>query len=203
MFSNDSKYITLPVFPLNYLVLPGEQKELHIFEARYKELIRDCLQNNACFGIVLPKKLKGGVSDYGVLVRIVRVNKTHPSGELDIVVEGINVFKTVKFVSVLSPKLYGAATAEMIYHQENFCSEETLNLFQQYTEATSETGALLSKETTIFQLAERVGLSSEERLKLASFLDDKQREELLRGKLRLLIKVCEIEKKLNGDFWLN
>jgi Lon protease-like protein len=43
--------LTLPMFPLNTVILPGETKVLHIFEDRYKELVVDCLKNAANFGI--------------------------------------------------------------------------------------------------------------------------------------------------------
>ncbi|MEO1628994.1 MAG: LON peptidase substrate-binding domain-containing protein, partial [Bacteroidota bacterium] len=40
-----------PLFPLKLVVYPGEQLNLHIFEPRYKQLIRECEQNKVTFGI--------------------------------------------------------------------------------------------------------------------------------------------------------
>ncbi|RZK88875.1 MAG: peptidase, partial [Hymenobacter sp.] len=31
----------LPLFPLNLVAFPGEKLNLHIFEPRYRELVRD------------------------------------------------------------------------------------------------------------------------------------------------------------------
>ena len=45
------KQLTIPMFPLGMLLLPGETKMLHIFEERYKQLVSDCLANQAHFGI--------------------------------------------------------------------------------------------------------------------------------------------------------
>ena len=32
----------IPIFPLGIVVYPGEKLHLHIFEERYKQLIREC-----------------------------------------------------------------------------------------------------------------------------------------------------------------
>ena len=41
------------LFPLNLVLLPGEQAPLHIFEPRYRELIGECLDQGGEFGLVL------------------------------------------------------------------------------------------------------------------------------------------------------
>jgi ATP-dependent Lon protease len=41
----------LPLFPLNLVVFPHEKLNLHIFEPRYRQLVRDCLEQNLTFGI--------------------------------------------------------------------------------------------------------------------------------------------------------
>jgi Lon protease-like protein len=38
-----TQQLTIPMFPLNMVLLPGETKTLHIFEERYKQLVSDCL----------------------------------------------------------------------------------------------------------------------------------------------------------------
>ena len=41
----------LPLFPLQIVVFPGEDLNLHIFEPRYKELIGECKDKGIHFGI--------------------------------------------------------------------------------------------------------------------------------------------------------
>ena len=41
------------LFPLPIVLLPGERLPLHIFEERYKELIAECLDEGAEFGLLL------------------------------------------------------------------------------------------------------------------------------------------------------
>ena len=69
----------LPMFPLQRLPLPGSALPLHVFEPRYVELTRVCLDGDRLFGVVLimrgsevgadPDQVR---SDVGVLVRIRR-----------------------------------------------------------------------------------------------------------------------------------
>jgi hypothetical protein len=203
MHHKDKQHITVPVFPLNYLVLIGEKKELHIFEARYRELVNDCLKNNACFGIVLPDKTSKGVSKRGVLVRIERIKKTYPSGEMDIVVEGVSIFNTTHYVHVLSPKLYGAATVEILFSEDSICSKDIIDSIKKYFALNEPAMSNIPNNLLISQLANKIPLNNDERLKYISIAGYKAKEDFLAGKIRLLIKLAEIEKKLNGDFWLN
>ena len=43
----------IPIFPLNLVVYPGEKLNLHIFEPRYKQLIRECHANGNPLGYLL------------------------------------------------------------------------------------------------------------------------------------------------------
>ena len=43
----------LPLFPLHTVLFPGVPLDLHIFESRYKQMVRSCLEGNQQFGVVL------------------------------------------------------------------------------------------------------------------------------------------------------
>lgn len=45
----------LPLFPLNTVLFPGGILPLKVFEARYIDMVRDCMKVNAPFGVVLIK----------------------------------------------------------------------------------------------------------------------------------------------------
>ncbi|MDP6513158.1 MAG: LON peptidase substrate-binding domain-containing protein, partial [SAR202 cluster bacterium] len=45
----------LPLFPLNSVLFPGASIPLQIFEDRYKQMLRDCLDADSRFGVVLIK----------------------------------------------------------------------------------------------------------------------------------------------------
>jgi uncharacterized protein len=46
---------TIPLFPLNVVLFPGMMLPLHIFEERYKVMIKECLETGQSFGVVLAK----------------------------------------------------------------------------------------------------------------------------------------------------
>jgi Lon protease-like protein len=43
----------LRLFPLNAVLFPGANLNLHVFEPRYKKLLADCMENGDGFGVVL------------------------------------------------------------------------------------------------------------------------------------------------------
>lgn len=43
----------LPLFPLNTVLFPGGILPLRVFEARYVDMVRDCMRRDAPFGVVL------------------------------------------------------------------------------------------------------------------------------------------------------
>jgi len=81
----------LPLFPLDIVVVPKERIPLHIFEPRYKRMIKDSIETGDPFGIVL--KENKGLKTIGCSVKIIRVLKEHPSGEYDIIVQGKRCFR--------------------------------------------------------------------------------------------------------------
>ena len=48
----------LPLFPLNTVLFPKAPLRLHIFEQRYKEMIRMCISEEHEFGVVLVRSMK-------------------------------------------------------------------------------------------------------------------------------------------------
>ncbi len=51
----------IPIFPLSTIVYPGEELNLHIFEPRYKELIKECVAAKKTFGI--PAVINNSISE--------------------------------------------------------------------------------------------------------------------------------------------
>lgn len=48
--------IELALFPLNIVLFPGTVRPLHIFEPRYRQMIKDCIKEQKPFGLVLAKE---------------------------------------------------------------------------------------------------------------------------------------------------
>ncbi|MCH8222137.1 MAG: LON peptidase substrate-binding domain-containing protein [Chloroflexi bacterium] len=69
---------TLPIFPLNTVLFPGAPLPLRIFEPRYREMLKRCLDGDRRFGVALIKSGPevGGPAephDVGTVARIERV----------------------------------------------------------------------------------------------------------------------------------
>lgn len=97
----------LPIFPLQLVVFPGEQVNLHIFEPRYKQLIRDCEEAGATF--VIPPFIRGKLMHLGTEVGLVDITKRYDNGEMDITVEGKGIVSLSNITNPLPAKLYSGA----------------------------------------------------------------------------------------------
>ncbi|MEX0613350.1 MAG: LON peptidase substrate-binding domain-containing protein, partial [Pirellulales bacterium] len=59
----------LRLFPLQSVLFPGMRMPLHIFEDRYKTMIRDCIEDDAPFGVLLIRvgaEVGGAAVPYGI-----------------------------------------------------------------------------------------------------------------------------------------
>ncbi len=97
----------IPIFPLNVVLYPGETLNLHIFEPRYKELVKECFGSNKPFGV--PAIINGHVSEFGTLVTIVEIVKEYENGEMDIITKGTDVFRILEIIKKIPDKLYSGA----------------------------------------------------------------------------------------------
>ena len=86
------------LFPLNLVLLPGEQAPLHIFEPRYRELIEECIETGADFGFVLTDG-EGAVHEIGTRASVAQVLERLDDGRLNIVVEGGDRFRLLELTS--------------------------------------------------------------------------------------------------------
>jgi Lon protease-like protein len=84
----------IPLFPLDVVLFPGTPLPLHIFEPRYKEMVRECLAQNRMFGVV--RQGEQGLAEVGCTAEIVTVVKEYEDGRLDLVTEGRRRFQVLQ-----------------------------------------------------------------------------------------------------------
>lgn len=92
--------LTIPLFPLNTVLFPGGVLPLKIFEARYMDLVSECLRTGKSFGICLissGKEVAGSAKCYqiGTMAKIIDWDKRE-DGLLEIVVEGEQRFRLLE-----------------------------------------------------------------------------------------------------------
>ena len=199
----EPKILTLPMFPLNTVILPGETKVLRIFEDRYKELVVDCLKNAANFGI--PYIKNNELSSYGVEVKIKRVIKTHDNGEIDIEVVGVQPFKIKQYIKVLTPKLYGAANIEGYEGDMTSTRYKMFRSLKKYIKTAKQKEIPVETFTnvSVYNVAILLNLTNEEKIQLLILPELKQKEDFLIAKLKLFMQTLKAEQLLGGRFWMN
>jgi Lon protease-like protein len=84
----------LPLFPLDLVLLPGVPLPLHIFEPRYKEMIRECIDQKSVFGMIRSKEEK--LATIGCTAEIINVLKKYPDGRMNILAEGKKRFEVLQ-----------------------------------------------------------------------------------------------------------
>ncbi|SDX55374.1 LON peptidase substrate-binding domain-containing protein [Hymenobacter psychrophilus] len=199
----------LALFPLNLVVFPGEKLNLHIFEPRYRQLVRDCLLEGITFGIT--PYLNGGVSRRGTEVRLIDVEKNYPSGELDIRTEAIGVFEMEEFQRELPGKLYAGATVRDLPDDlaaDPVLYERTRELIEQLYSILGLRRLFLDLPTgfRIYDVAHQLGMSSEQEYELLEADTETERQTLALHHLdRILPVLQETERlkervRLNGHF---
>ena len=98
-----SRIIRLPIFPLPGAILfPRSQLPLHIFEPRYREMVRDAMDGAGRIGMIQPHRLDDdnraplyGVGCVGEIVGIEELD----DGRFNIVLLGINRFRYVQDIT--------------------------------------------------------------------------------------------------------
>lgn len=86
--------VRLPLFPLNVVLLPGADLPLHIFETRYRQMVRECLDEQVPFGVLLA--LPNGIAGTGCTAEILEVAKRYPDGRSDILTVGRSPFRVIQ-----------------------------------------------------------------------------------------------------------
>jgi len=197
----------IPIFPLNVVVYPGEILNLHIFEPRYKELVKECFENKKPFGI--PAVINGHVAEYGTLVTIREIAQEYDNGEMDIVTNGTIVFRILEIIKKIPDKLYSGA---IVNYPENAEVYHRKELMQVVIKAIRELHRILNiskdfrkpdEELNAYDLAHHAGLSIEEEYEMLALFREEQRQEYLKRHLGKVLPVVVEMEVLKGRIMLN
>lgn len=96
----------IPIFPLGLVLLPGVAVPLHLFEPRYRALLRDITATTKRFGIVAPPP-ETAEADLPVgrigCIALVTAQETLPDGRANIIVEGQERFRFETYLEIGTP----------------------------------------------------------------------------------------------------
>jgi Lon protease-like protein len=99
----------IPLFPLNVVLLPGMTLPLHIFEPRYKAMMKTVIEDVVAFGVVLSRE--DGIATVGCTALVHRVARTYPDGRMDVITVGESAYR---IRAVHKDKEYLEATVDLM-----------------------------------------------------------------------------------------
>jgi Lon protease-like protein len=97
--------LRIPIFPLaGALLFPRAQLPLHIFEQRYRAMVRDALANDSLIGMIQPRDEKEppALFDVGCIGRISSAEELE-DGRFNVLLEGVARFRIVSEADVATP----------------------------------------------------------------------------------------------------
>ena len=198
-----------PIFPLETVVFPGDELNLHIFEPRYQELINDCAKTKLPFGI--PAVVNRQIGKLGTLVELTGISNVQPNGEMDIRTQATEIFHITRLMKLYPGKLYSGAVVEYPANQ----LEGDKQLLREVLASVTQLHALLEvkkkfpksgERLVSYDMAHDAGLSLSQEYELLGMFDERERLEYLRRHLeRVLPVVSQMESlkekiQLNGHF---
>jgi uncharacterized protein len=196
----------IPIFPLGIVVFPGEKLNLHIFEPRYKQLIKECYEQKKPFGI--PAVIENKVQENGTLIQITELSKLHDNGEMDIKTKGVQVFRILELIKEIPEKLYSGAIVSYPPTHEHGKPE----LMRKVMKGIHDLHILLKvkkefkkpdEEIKCYDIAHHIGLSVKQEYELLSLFDERQRQEYLKRHLAKVIPTVAVMEQLKEKIKLN
>ncbi|MDP4283404.1 MAG: LON peptidase substrate-binding domain-containing protein [Bacteroidota bacterium] len=199
----------IPIFPLSIVVYPHENLNLHIFEPKYQQLIKECIDQKKPFG--MPVVINNKMNELGTLLEITEISKVYDNGELDIKTKGKKVFRILEVIKEIPEKLYSGAIVNYPHNHEHgkrLIMNKVIADIKRLHEMLKVNKPISKVEDELwsYDLAHSAGLTLEEEYELLSLMNELQRQEYLKRHLAKVIPVvAEMESlkekiKLNGHF---
>jgi Lon protease-like protein len=110
--------VRISIFPLSGVVLyPGLQLPLHIFEPRYRALVKDALARDSRIGMIQPQRSEEGAPLYavGCLGKIGEVEALE-DGRFNLMLQGEARFRVLRELDVTTP--FRQVEAELLGEEE-------------------------------------------------------------------------------------
>jgi Lon protease-like protein len=205
----------LPLFPLPMVIFPGEVIPLHIFEERFKDLMRDCMgprlepSENAVFGISLTEKRS--IRPVGCAVRVERILKRYPDGKLDLVVLGVRRYQLIQVLD--TDKTYPQISVSYFEDDEPMADpktrEQSIALHIRLVELAKGRPPQMNYPDDIpisFSLAHQAGLELPQRQTLLEMRSENARLEYLTNFYQRIIPTLsehsEIQERIKANGYI-
>jgi len=202
--------VELPLFPLNVVLFPGSALPLHIFEERYRLLIRECLANRwPGFGINFVRKSK--LSAVGCTAVVREVVQQYPDGRCDIVAEGQRRYELHGVDEQTAPYIMGRVSffSDDSGEIDRSLEQETVGLYNNLLEAVYSDRLpkmVPGGNGLSFTIAQKAGMSLPARQHLLETRSENGRLDQLRKYLRAelprLQQAQEVQRIAHNDGYI-
>jgi Lon protease-like protein len=185
------------LFPLNLVLVPGEQAPLHIFEPRYRELITECLDFGNDFGLVLEDD--EGLREVGTRCNVVEVIDRFPDGRLNIVVEATERFQLLELTD---GHAYRTAEVETLPDESDTPSEDEVeDVLAAYARVVAAAEAELDDldldaDSVAYQIAARIDFGPVVKQGLLELRSERERVIRLAPMLNQAAEAVEREREI-------
>ena len=199
-------FVLLPQFPLQIVVYPNENLNLHIFEPRYRQLIKESEEDGVTFGI--PTFLNNRVMPYGTEVQLLSIEKRHEGGAMDIKTKGLGVYRMEQFINPIPGKLYAGATIVRLETDRDFdwtLNEKMLGYLIELFDLLNIDKALPDgpSDFLTFDIAHHAGMSTEQEYELLSMPTEKERQNFMINHLEQFLPMVREMRNLQQRALLN
>ena len=182
------------LFPLGVVLLPAERIPLHIFEDRYRELIRECLAEEREFGLVYAEEEE--MREIGTRARVTDVLQEFDDGRLNIVVEGGERFRVLEMTEGRSFK---TARIEPVVDEEDDPSsderERALAVYRRLAEAANADADIdEASQQLSFEIAGRIAFDAEVKQRLLELRSERARLRSLGPLLEKALEAIEVAR---------
>ena len=198
----------LPLFPLQVVLLPHPALPLHIYEERYKLLLRECIAKSGEFGIVLARER--GLATVGCTAAVTNVLHSYDDGRMDVLVEGRRRFRIRALHTEVAPYVVGdieyAATVNE--PSDPALARDTIAMYNElvrivYAGRIKQLDPDFAEPGNSFVMAQKAGLDLEQRQQLLEMDTEQERLSMLLGYLTTTLprlkKMEEIDRIIHSD----
>lgn len=185
------------LFPLDLVLVPGEQAPLHVFEPRYRELIAECLDLGRDFGLVLEDD--AGMREVGTRCTVVEVLDRFPDGRLNIVVEAR---ERVQLLDLTEGRSFKTAEVEPLPDSTDSPTEDEVEeCLAAYARVVAAAEAELDDldfdaDSIAYQIASRIDFGTEVKQGLLELRSERERVVRLAPMLNQAAEAVEREREI-------
>jgi ATP-dependent Lon protease len=202
----------IPLFPLSLVLFPDSLFSLHIFEDRYKKLVKDCLKDEIPFGINFVHNAK--MFDVGCLVKIDNVIQEYEDGKYDIVVKGIDRYYLQNFND--GEKSYFVGDVSIFNDNEEYVDPNlAIECIENFNEMIKRVKLLNINSISMaesnnkhlsFLIAQKAGFTGLQKQELLEITSENKRLMFIKNHLKNLLpsleKAEQIERIIRNDGYL-